>query len=94
MAKILLLNPPSRHGEAIVRDNLYGCFTKGKANYVWPPIALAEVAATLEQDGQQCAIIDGVVRREPLEKTLGEIERWKPDYLFIITATPTLNYDR
>ncbi|MFA4946864.1 MAG: radical SAM protein [Candidatus Micrarchaeia archaeon] len=93
MAKILLLNPPSRHGEAVVRDNLYGCFTKGKANYVWPPLALAEVAATLEARGNECRIIDGVVAKRSLKQIASDAREWGAEYLFIITGTPTLNYD-
>ena len=32
-AKIVLLNPPTRNGIAVVRDTFYGCWCKGRADY-------------------------------------------------------------
>ncbi len=91
--KAVLLNPPSKSGEIVVRDNLYGCFHKGKDKYFWPPMNLAQIAAVLEQTKIECHILDAVGEKMGIDQTQKRLEGINPDFIVVITATSTFNYD-
>ena len=91
--KALLLNPPSKHGETIIRDNLYGCFIKGKAKYFWPPMNLAQIGAVLEEEKIECYLLDAVGEELNIAQTQNRVREINPDFLIVITATSTFGHD-
>jgi anaerobic magnesium-protoporphyrin IX monomethyl ester cyclase len=93
MKRVILLNPPSKNKEVIIRDNLYGCFIKGKAHYLWPPMHLAQLASVLEEANVECCIIDAVAERLGPKQAFQKIMGFKPDFIIIISATSTFAYD-
>ena len=91
--KVVLLNPPSKHGETIIRDNLYGCFIKGKAKYFWPPMNLAQIGAVLEEEGIECYLLDAVGEQLDIEQAKNKLVELNPDFVVVITATSTFEHD-
>ena len=92
-AKVLLLNPPSKHGVAVVRDTLYGCWCKGRANYMWPPLGLLYVGATLRKYGHEPVLLDSAALRHSVEDAVKKAVKEKPDYVVVNTATITFSND-
>jgi radical SAM superfamily enzyme YgiQ (UPF0313 family) len=92
-AKVLLLNPPSKHGVAVVRDTLYGCWCKGRASYMWPPLGLAQIAAIIEKAGISCSLLDSMALRHSHKTCIEEIEKVAPKYIIVSTATITFSSD-
>jgi radical SAM superfamily enzyme YgiQ (UPF0313 family) len=91
--KIVLLNPPSKHAEAIVRDTLYGCWCKGRASYMWPPLGLAYIGGVLDEDGHDLELIDGPAEGKSFEGVVREIDRISPEIVILNTATITFGED-
>ncbi|MFH1444916.1 MAG: radical SAM protein [Nanoarchaeota archaeon] len=91
--KVLLLNPSSQYSEAVVRDTLYGCWCKGRANYMWPPMGLAYIAAVLEESGFKPDIFDALALGVNYNDMQKEVEQKKPDIIIINTATITFGED-
>ncbi len=91
--KIAFLNPPTKSGQTVVRDNLFGCFNKPKAEYCWPPAHLAQLAAMVLPLGYRSQIIDGVGMQWTQAQTLAAIRRAKPDFIVVVTATATYKSD-
>jgi len=84
---VILVNPPSRYAGKVVRDTLYGCWCKGRANYVWPPTGLMYLAAILEKDGYKVGIFDSQVEE------YFDISDFNSEYVVINTATITFAED-
>lgn len=91
--KIVFLNPPTKNAETVVRDNLFGCFNKPKAEYCWPPVHLAQLAAMVLPLGYRATIIDGVGMQWTQTQTLGAVKGAKPDFVVVVTATATYKND-
>jgi radical SAM superfamily enzyme YgiQ (UPF0313 family) len=91
--KVLLLNPPSKHGVAVVRDTLYGCWCKGRANYMWPPLGLAQIGAVLEKAGFEVKLLDAMALKYTFPLTLNKVRRMNLDYVVVNTATITFSQD-
>jgi radical SAM superfamily enzyme YgiQ (UPF0313 family) len=91
--KILLLNPSSKYGVAVVRDTLYGCWCKGRASYMWPPLGLAYIGANLEQIGLKPELFDALALGVKYNEMKSEIEKKKPDIVIMNTATITFSED-
>ena len=93
MIRVLLLNPPTRHGQRVIRDNLFGCFTKSKAEYLWPQINLALIGAVLKETGVKPEIIDAVAVRYSLAEISRKLKEFRPDFVLITTASPSFDSD-
>lgn len=91
--KVLFLNPPSKHGVAVVRDTLYGCWCKGRANYLWPPTMLAQLGAIVEEAGFDVFLIDAMAQKLFSDEIKQKILEIKPKYVIINTATITFSGD-
>ncbi len=93
MTTALFLNPPSKHGIAVVRDTLYGCWCKGRAKYMWPPLGLAMLAAVVEKAGIDVALLDSMALGQRPDDSLKEILKLKPKYIIVSSATITFSND-
>lgn len=91
--KVLLLNPPSIHGEKVIRDNIFGCFTKSKADYVWPAINLALFGQILKEVGMEPLIMDCVAIRYEKEDLKKRLKEYNPDYVVVVTGSATFDSD-
>ncbi len=81
--KILLVNPPiliekSRGEIAAVIENLF---------YNSPPLGLAYIAAVLEKEGHEVAIIDAAVERLSLDQVAGRAASFAPDGIGLTSTT-------
>ncbi|MBU1088038.1 MAG: B12-binding domain-containing radical SAM protein [Candidatus Omnitrophica bacterium] len=58
--RILLLVPPNKNKENVVRDLLYGCWCKGKriGGTSLPPLSILQIAAVLKPEGCELKLID------------------------------------
>ena len=92
-AKVLLLNPPSKHGVAVVRDTFYGCWCKGRAGYNWPPLSLAILGAVLKESDFNVSLLDASGLKWDYEKTISEVGKENPDYIVVNSATITFSSD-
>lgn len=90
---IILLNPPSKYGVAVVRDTLYGCWCKGRANYNWPPIGLAYIAAVLEEIDINVSILDASGLKYTFMEAIQRIQALNPKHILINNATITFSED-
>ena len=91
--KILLLNPPSKHGIAVIRDTLYGCWCKGRANYMWPPLGLVQIGAILEEASFDVSLIDAMALKYTFPLTTDKVKDINPNYIIVNTATITFSQD-
>jgi len=91
--KVLLINPPTKHGMTVIRDNLFGCFTKSKADYLWPPINLALLGAVLKEAKAKPLIIDAVAVKYTKEELGRNIKAFSPDYILLVTASASFDSD-
>ena len=71
--KVVLVNPPSPPEFRVSRGLMGGFGMAVNPALLYPPIELAHVAAYLEQDGFQVAIIDGDALRADEHQTLARI---------------------
>lgn len=86
--KIILSNPTVVSGEKILRsERCQGKLLVG----IWPPIALAYVAAVLRKEAE-VKIIDSVILNHTFEAMIEAIIREGPDLIIVQNTTPTL-YD-
>lgn len=91
--KALLFNPPTKHGIAIVRDNIYGCWCRGKANYMWPPVILAGIGSVLKQAGIEVVLLDAMAEKINFDETRKKVKEMKPDFVILNTATDSFASD-
>ncbi len=91
--KVLFLNPPDTEEGTFIRDTLYGCFTKAKAKYMWPPVHLAQLAACVMKHDVKCKIIDSIAQDLDYDGCTRIIQRFRPDFVVIITATAAFDSD-
>lgn len=88
--KILLLNPTIRTGEPIIRAER--CQSKVISG-IWPPIALAYMAAVLKHPTRTIEILDAVVLKMSYSQMLAEILKRAPNWIIVQNTTPTLPDD-
>ena len=64
--KVLVLNPASSSFPNVVRDQIFGCWCKGKeiGGMQMPPLSLLYVATILQKAGHDVVFIDGAAERE------------------------------
>jgi radical SAM superfamily enzyme YgiQ (UPF0313 family) len=58
-----------------------------------PPTDLMYMAAAAEEAGSTCRIVDYTLDGLTMERLLGDLEEFRPDFLLISTTTPTINLD-
>lgn len=84
--------PPAQDG-SIIRDNLYGCVAKCKTKYLWPPMALAQLAAINIDECNFSEILDFIVNKSNLDNAVKTIREGKYDFMVIITNHSTFYND-
>ncbi len=90
--KVLIIHPPwPGPGYGLRSQNRWPRKKGDKTNRY--PIYLCYVGTVLKANGYGVEFIDSVFRDLDYEQTYSEIEKRKPDFIFIETATPTINYD-
>ena len=91
--KVLVLNPASSSSPNVVRDQIFGCWCKGKeiGGMQMPPLSLLYVATTLQNAGHEVVFIDGPAERQRFLDVLeyGTIA----DVVIASTSTMTMNED-
>ncbi len=87
-----MVNPPAPQGVEMVREGR--CMQrKGAWTAVWSPISLASIAATLEQEGFQCQLVDCIIEGLGIEGLLSRAKKYPPHLAVINTATPSIEAD-
>lgn len=89
--KALLINPPT--GKYMRDDRCQAPVEEMTAQPARAPMDLAYMAATLEQVGVVCKIIDCPFENYTWEMLKDEIKKFSPTYLIMSTTTPTLEND-
>ena len=87
--KVTLLNPTLMSGEKVLRSER--CQVKLLVG-IWPPIALAYIAAVLRREGIEVKIIDSVILDHTFEDMVEAIVEESPDLVIVQNTTPTI-YD-
>ena len=93
--KVLCLNPPSKYSTNVARDLFYGCWCKGKriAGQLFPPLNLLYVATVLKSEGHNVFVWDAQAERKDFTAVAKDIEKEKPEVLFIPTSTMNIKED-
>ncbi len=93
--KVLCLNPPSKYSTNVARDLFYGCWCKGKriAGQLFPPLNLLYVATVLKNEGHDVSVLDAQAERKDFTAVAKDIEKEKPEVLFIPTSTMNIKED-
>jgi len=87
--KIYLINPPAFEGVKMVREGR--CMQrKGAWTSVWPPVSLALCGAILEKEEHIVKLSDCIVEEIDLPLLKEKIKEFKPDFVVINTATPSI----
>jgi len=89
--RILVINPPSKTGNGVVRDLVYGCWCSGRriggANT--PPTSLLYIATVLKEGGHDVKLLDAVSERKSLE----EVKQITKNFNIIITSTGSMFFE-
>ncbi|MBA4369020.1 MAG: B12-binding domain-containing radical SAM protein, partial [Desulfobacterium sp.] len=91
--KVLVLNPASSNSPNVVRDQIFGCWCKGKeiGGMQMPPLSLLYVATVLQNAGHDVVFIDGAAERQ---RFLALLEHGcDADVIIASTSTMTVNED-
>lgn len=91
--KTLVLNPASSSSLNVVRDQIFGCWCKGKeiGGMQMPPLSLLYVATVLQKAGHDVDFIDGAAERQ---RFLDLLEHGcNADVIIASTSTMTVNED-
>ncbi|MBF0517032.1 MAG: radical SAM protein [Nitrospirae bacterium] len=90
--KILLLNPPSPHGEKFTRE---GRCTQQSAIWttLWPPISLVYTGTLIKEQGHEVKVIDCPAEGIYLNDLPHIIAAFSPDAVIWSAATPSINSD-
>jgi anaerobic magnesium-protoporphyrin IX monomethyl ester cyclase len=91
--KVLVLNPASSSSPNVVRDQIFGCWCKGKeiGGMQMPPLSLLYVATALQNAGHEVVFIDGAAERQ---RFLDVLEYGSAaDVVIASTSTMTVNED-
>ncbi|MEZ6016969.1 MAG: radical SAM protein [Planctomycetota bacterium] len=91
--KVVLVNPPSPPEFRVSRGLMGGFGMAVNPALLYPPIELAHVAAYLEQDGFQVAIIDGDALRADEHQTLARIVGEAPKFVLVDSSSTSLDRD-
>lgn len=91
--KVLVLNPASLSFNNVVRDQIFGCWCKGKeiGGMQMPPLSLLYVATILQKAGHDVVFIDGSAERERFFSLLENGSDAK--VIIASTSTMTVNED-
>ncbi len=91
--KILVLNPASSSFPNVIRDQIFGCWCKGKeiGGMQMPPLSLIYVATVLNHAGHQAEFLDGAVERDRFHHILEH--GCDADIVVASTSTMTINED-
>ncbi|KPL08183.1 hypothetical protein AMJ86_01625 [bacterium SM23_57] len=91
--KVLVLNPASSSFKNVVRDQIFGCWCKGKeiGGMQMPPLSVLYVATVLKEAGHEVEFLDGAVQRK---RFLAILEHGcDADVVVASTSTMTVNED-
>jgi len=91
--KILVLNPASSSFANVVRDQIFGCWCKGKeiGGMQMPPLSVLYVATVLKNAGHDVQFLDGAVERQ---RFYDIVERGcDAEVVIASTSTMTVNED-
>ncbi len=91
--KALVLNPASSSSPNVVRDQIFGCWCKGKeiGGMQMPPLSLLYVATVLQNAGHDVVFIDGAAERQ---RFLDILEHGcDADIVIASTSTMTVSED-
>ena len=89
--KVLLLNPPTREGEKIIKDQ-YCSFTS-KAGYYWIPIDLLVLSGDLASEFE-VKVIDSIIEKSSFDETQKRIIDYSPDHIVVLSSVLTHEGDR
>ena len=91
--KVLVLNPASSGFVNVVRDQVFGCWCKGKeiGGMQMPPLSLLYVATILQKAGHDVVFIDGGAERERFGSLLEN--GCEAEVIIASTSTMTVNED-
>jgi anaerobic magnesium-protoporphyrin IX monomethyl ester cyclase len=91
--KALVLNPASSSFSNVVRDQIFGCWCKGKeiGGMQMPPLSVLYVATVLKHAGHKVEFVDGAAERQ---RFFDLLERGcDADMVIASTSTMTINED-
>lgn len=92
--KILLLSPPSKFSQNVIRDLVYGCWCKGKriASAKFPPTSLLSIASVIKKSSRKISLLTPEFKnsRDGIKEQI--IEK-HPDIIIIPTSTTTFRED-
>jgi radical SAM superfamily enzyme YgiQ (UPF0313 family) len=91
MAKILILNPAFYGVENFCRAARW--FARSRGRVQRHPDYLAIATAVLEEDGNECKLIDAACLETPFEQIKKTAEKFKPDMIVTHTTTPSIYND-
>jgi anaerobic magnesium-protoporphyrin IX monomethyl ester cyclase len=91
--KVLVLNPASSSSPNVVRDQIFGCWCKGKeiGGMQMPPLSLLYVATVLQNAGHDVVFIDGAAERQRFFHLLEH--GCNADVIIASTSTMTVSED-
>jgi anaerobic magnesium-protoporphyrin IX monomethyl ester cyclase len=90
---VLVLNPASSSSPNVVRDQIFGCWCKGKeiGGMQMPPLSLLYVATVLQKAGHDVVFVDGAAERR---RFFGLLEQGcDADIVIASTSTMTVSED-
>ncbi|MFQ3675597.1 MAG: radical SAM protein [Endomicrobiia bacterium] len=88
--KILLLNPPSKR--LCIRD--YYCSKISQANYISHPIDFVILSAILKNVKHEIFLVDSVVGKYSMPKTIAILENIKPDIIITLSGAVSWEEDK
>jgi len=89
MRKVLLLNPPG--DRLYIRDQF--CSHVSKGTYYWQPLDLLMIAARLNADGFQLAVVDAIAERLAPEEAHRRVAAFAPDAVVFLTGSDSFHDD-
>jgi anaerobic magnesium-protoporphyrin IX monomethyl ester cyclase len=91
--RVLVLNPPSRQTENVIRDVLYGCWCNGKriGGGTVPPFGLLSMATAIRDAGFEVTFLDAMGEHLPLRFVVDKAIEY--DVVVCSTSTMTVNED-
>jgi anaerobic magnesium-protoporphyrin IX monomethyl ester cyclase len=91
--KIFVVNPASSSFKNVVRDQIFGCWCKGKeiGGMQMPPLSVLYVATVLKQAGHDISFLDGAAERQRWHEMLEH--GCDANAVIASTSTMTINED-
>lgn len=89
--KVLLFNPPSPHGEKVIKDQ-YCSFTS-KAGYYWIPIDLLILSGDLSSEFE-VQVIDSIIDQNSYLEACKRVLDFSPDHIVVLSSILTHESDR